>query len=165
LLFRNRVALKTGHDSRTDKPNRRQPEWEKSTLPEKFLTGASLIKGVPEKHLFPFALMESLSKVQIHTPGHVKFETSDMASHERRTGYGAEDQTYFFRKQVFDREIESLKKSVAMTQKTLEEGERHRSSADEMDIMRHINIHHLADQVYRSIERRITVDRERRGIY
>ncbi len=164
-LFGNRVALKTGHDSRTDKPNRRQPEWKKSRLPEKFLTSASLVKRVPEKHLFPFALLESLSKVQIHIPGHVKSETSDMASHERSTGYGAENQAYFFRKQVFDREIESLKKSMAMTRKALEEGERHRSSADEMDILRHINIHHLADQVYRSIERRITVDRERRGIY
>jgi hypothetical protein len=163
-LIRNWVPLKEGHDSRTE-VTRSQSQRRRSRLPDQFFIETSPTNRVYEKHSFPLALMESLSQAQIHIPSHRRKQTSDTAISERRTGYGADERDYFFRRQGLHPEIESLKKSVAMTQKALEERERRRSSSDEMEIMRHINIHHLADQVYRSIERRITIDRERRGIY
>ncbi len=163
--IRNRVPLKKGHDSGPDRVMRSQSQRRRSKPPDQFLIETSPIHRVYEKHLFSLALMESLSRAQIHIPSSRKMQISDIASSPRRTGYGADERDYFFRKQDLHPEIESLKKSVAMTQKVLEERERRPNPLHELDIMGHINIHHLADQVYRSMERRITVDRERRGIY
>lgn len=164
-LIGNRVPLKTDYDSRTDRGMRSKPPSRSSWLPDPFLIEALPSKWGHEKHLFPFTLRESLSRTQIHIPSHGKIPAADMASFNRRTGYGVEEQGYFFRKESLAQEIESLKKSVAMTQKVLEERERLPYPSNEPDLKGPINIHHLADQVYRSIERRITVDRERRGIY
>jgi hypothetical protein len=141
-----------------------QSQGRRNRLHDQFFIETSPANRVYEKHLLPLALFESLSQAQVHIPSHRAKQTSTALS-ARRTGYGADERDYFFRREGLHPEIESLKKSVAVTQKALEERERRRLSSDEMQVMRSINIHHLANQVYRSIERRIAIDRERRGIY
>lgn len=83
------------------------------------------------------------------------------------TNAGSDERSFFFRKSGGDvrKEIEHLKASLSAAMKTLEEKGSRSPLMNEGEMMRYFNVPRLADRVYEMIERRISVSRERRGVY
>lgn len=70
----------------------------------------------------------------------------------------------FRRPRQIEQEIEEIKKIALETKKALSEKSLAPHSVQTMDLKRHLDINHLSDQVYHNIERRIRMERERRGL-
>jgi len=76
---------------------------------------------------------------------------------------GTED--FFFKNQSrLENEIEELKKIINKTKESITGKNISTPSVDETTIKRTLDINRISDQVYRNIEQRIRVERERRGL-
>jgi hypothetical protein len=71
---------------------------------------------------------------------------------------------YFHKRQSIEREVEDIKKIIVETKEAVTEKTRSANFPDEIDIRRHLDINRISDQVYQNMERRIRMERERRGL-
>jgi hypothetical protein len=74
---------------------------------------------------------------------------------------------YFHNQRNREHKFEELKKTVVETKEAAgETSSPHRFLKDDMDkaIKQHFDINRISDQVYQNIERRIRIERERRGL-
>ncbi len=79
----------------------------------------------------------------------------------------ATENVYFHNQRKIEQEVEEIKKVVIETKETVEEKSLSAHSLKgDMDkyMKQHLDINSLSDQVYQNIERRIRVERERRGL-
>lgn len=71
---------------------------------------------------------------------------------------------YFHKRQSVEQEVEEIKKIIVETKEMVTEKSPSSDFPNEADIKRHLDIDRLSDQVYQNIERRIRMERERRGL-
>lgn len=84
---------------------------------------------------------------------------------QRRTAFETNGENFYFHKQPkIEEEIEEIKKIVVETKGEVTEKSKSSYFPGDMDIKRHLDINGISDQVYQNIERRIRVERERRGL-
>jgi len=90
---------------------------------------------------------------------------SDSITVPRRTVFNDYSEDFYFHKrQNIEREVEEIKKIIVETKEAVAEKSRSVSFPDEIDIKRHLDINRISDQVYQNMERRIRMERERRGL-
>jgi hypothetical protein len=81
-----------------------------------------------------------------------------------RTSYNVNSENFTFQnRRKVQQEVEQIREIVVETTKTLNKSPSSNYPA-EAEIKRHIDINRISDQVYQNIERRIKIERERRGI-
>jgi hypothetical protein len=71
---------------------------------------------------------------------------------------------YFHKRQNIEQEVEEIKKIIVETKEAVVEKSPSVNFPSEMDIKRHLDINRISDQVYQNIERRIRMEKERRGL-
>ena len=71
---------------------------------------------------------------------------------------------YFHKRQNIEQEVEEIKRIVVETKEALAVKSTSTNYPGEMDIKRHLDINRISDQVYQNIERRVRMERERRGL-
>jgi hypothetical protein len=71
---------------------------------------------------------------------------------------------YFHKRQNIEQEVEEIKRIVVETKETVLEKSMTKNFPGEIDIKRHFDINRISDQVYQNIERRVRMERERRGL-
>ena len=90
---------------------------------------------------------------------------SDSITVPRRTVFNDYSEDFYFHKrQNIEREVEEIKKIIVETKEAVAEKSRSVNFPDEIDIKRHLDINRISDQVYQNMERRIRMERERRGL-
>jgi hypothetical protein len=90
---------------------------------------------------------------------------SDSITVPRRTVFNDYNEDFYFHKrQNIEREVEEIKKIMVETKEAVAEKSRSVNFPDEIDIKRHLDINRISDQVYQNMERRIRMERERRGL-
>lgn len=83
---------------------------------------------------------------------------------KRRTYFTVNNENFIFQNQLkLEQEIEQIKKSIVNTKDSLERSISENNSL-ERNTKANININHLSDQVYDNIERRIRIEKDRRGL-
>ncbi|NOY65339.1 MAG: hypothetical protein GXO97_08105 [Nitrospirae bacterium] len=87
-------------------------------------------------------------------------------SARQRTAFkmDGEDNFYFHKQRKMEEEFEELKKIVIETKEAVAEKPASTHSLSDMDIKQYFDINRISDQVYHNIERRIRIERERRGL-
>jgi hypothetical protein len=76
---------------------------------------------------------------------------------------GGED-FYYRDQQKIEKEVEEMKKIIIETREEISKKASSAPSLKDMDLKRYSNIDYLTDQVCQNIERRIRIERERRGL-
>ena len=90
---------------------------------------------------------------------------NSLAAH-RRTLFKAESEDlYFYHQNKIDQEIKEIKKIVVETKDAVKEKSLSSYSPMDIEIKRHLDLSRLTDQVYQMLERKIEIERERRGLY
>jgi hypothetical protein len=83
----------------------------------------------------------------------------------RRTVFNKDSENFYFhRRQNIEQEVEEIKKIVVETKEAVAVNSTSTNYPGEMDIKRHLDINRISDQVYQNIERRVRMERERRGL-
>ena len=98
---------------------------------------------------------------------HNRFEsgaTDSITVRQRNTFETRSEHFYFVKQRKIEQEVDQIKKIVAETKEAMTERSLPTSSYRDMDINQHLDIHRISDQVYQNIERRIRMERERRGL-
>ncbi len=72
---------------------------------------------------------------------------------------------YFHNQPKIEQEFKEIKKIVAETKEAVPERFSTTRSPMDIDIKRHLDLSRLTDQVYQMLERKIEIERERRGLY
>lgn len=91
--------------------------------------------------------------------------TNSITPH-RRTPFKAESEDiYFYHQTKIDQEIKEIKKIVVETKDAVKEKSLSSYSPMDIEIKRHLDLSRLTDQVYQMLERKIEIERERRGLY
>lgn len=81
------------------------------------------------------------------------------------TVFKAESENFYFHsQQMIEKELNEIKKNIVETKEAVKEKSVPDRSSMDMDIKKHFDINRLSDQVYRNIEQRIRIERERRGL-
>ncbi|HWP92879.1 MAG TPA: hypothetical protein VNN20_11870 [Thermodesulfobacteriota bacterium] len=83
----------------------------------------------------------------------------------RRTVFNKDSENFYFHmRQNIEQEVEEIKKIVVETKEAVAVNSKSTNYPGEMDIKRHLDINRISDQVYQNIERRVRMERERRGL-
>jgi hypothetical protein len=83
----------------------------------------------------------------------------------RRAIFNKDSENFYFHRRLgIEQEVEEIKKIVVEMKETVSEKSTTANFPSEMDIKRHLDINRISDQVYQNIERRIRMERERRGL-
>ena len=83
-----------------------------------------------------------------------------------RTPFKAESEDiYFYHQTKIDQEIKEIKKIVVETKDAVKEKSLSSYSPMDIEIRQHLDLSCLTDQVYQMLERKIEIERERRGLY
>ncbi len=85
-------------------------------------------------------------------------------NHSRKVFEDYENDIYYKNKQMVELKVEEIRKSVDDTRKDLEEKISQTQSSVVQDIKDQLNINDISDNVYQNIERKIRIEKERRGL-
>ena len=77
---------------------------------------------------------------------------------------GFSNEIFFRNQRKIEQEFEEIKKVMVETKEAVTERPVATSSLNDTDIKKHLDINRISDQVYQNIERRIRIERGRRGI-
>ncbi len=85
---------------------------------------------------------------------------------QRKTTFEAGNEDFYFNKaQTMSQEVEELRKIIVETKDAVKEKSLSSYSPMDIEIKRHLDLSRLTDQVYQMLERKIEIERERRGLY
>jgi hypothetical protein len=71
---------------------------------------------------------------------------------------------YFHKRQSIEQEVEEIKRIVVEAKEAVVQKSTSTNYPGEIDIKQHFDINRISDQVYQNIERRVRMERERRGL-
>ncbi len=74
------------------------------------------------------------------------------------------DNVYFHSQRKMEHEVEEIKKVIFETKEAMRQKNHYSSRDISVAIKQHLDINRISDQVYQNIERRIRLERERRGL-
>ncbi|MCF6155900.1 MAG: hypothetical protein E3K36_11750 [Candidatus Brocadia sp.] len=85
---------------------------------------------------------------------------------EKGAGIPLGQNLYFHNQRKIEQEVEEIKKIVVETKEAVQDTSFSKHFPTDMDkaIKQHLDINRISDQVYQNIERRIRIERERRGL-
>ncbi len=89
---------------------------------------------------------------------------SKRASSKRINFKGKDENLFLFNPQKIKEEVENIKKMVNETKETIANKSSSTVFPLENEIKKHIDINRISDKVYQNIERRIRIEKERRGL-
>ncbi len=107
------------------------------------------------------------SWMQINKPHmrNIESSASDSMTFQRRAVLHENSEDFYFHKrQNIEREVEEIKRVIVETKEAVVEKSQPVNFPNEMDMKRHLDINRISDHVYQNIERRIRMERERRGM-
>lgn len=97
--------------------------------------------------------------------GNKESNASDSVISWKRTVFDKDiEDFYFHRRQNIEQEVEEIKRIVVETKEAVVEKSTSTNYPGEMDVKRNFDINRISDQVYQNIERRVRMERERRGL-
>ena len=90
---------------------------------------------------------------------------NSIAAHGKTSFEAGNEDFYFNNQPKIEQEFKEIKKIVAETKEAVAERFSTTRSPVDIDIKRHLDMGRLTDQVYQMLERKIEIERERRGLY
>lgn len=83
---------------------------------------------------------------------------------QNESEYSPINSFYFHNQQKIEHEVEKIKKAMFETKEAFRQINHYSPRDIKMAIKQYVDINHISDQVYQNIERRIRLERERRGL-
>jgi hypothetical protein len=136
-----------------------------------YITGGALLFAPWEKRLFESLQLKKPMGQNLkinerkQSAGRINNETANPIVGPVNTVFKAESENFYFHSQrMIEKELNEIKKNIVETKEAVKEKFIADRSSMDMDIKQYLDINRLSDQVYRNIEQRIRIERERRGL-